>query len=77
MEHDELSLSITIHPPVAGFVREMAEIVGITPDELALAAVSHIVYLPIPAAVGICQSYLDIDAEDVEEDETDPIDETA
>jgi hypothetical protein len=76
MDNEE-PLTVTIAKPVATFVRELAQIVGITPDELAWAAVSHIVDLPIPAAVGVCQSYLDIDAEDVEEDETDPIDETA
>jgi len=79
MDNEE-PLTVTIAKPVATFVRELAQIVGITPDELAWAAVSHIVDLPIPAAVGVCQSYLDIEAEDDDDadDETaDSIDETA
>jgi hypothetical protein len=73
MEHDD-PLTITLQPPVATFVRELAEIVGIDPEALATAAVAHIVDLPIPAAVGICQSYLDINDAD---DDTDSIDESA
>jgi hypothetical protein len=73
MEYDD-SLKITLQPPRATFVRELAEIVGISPDELAQAAVAHIVDLPIPAAVGICQSYLDINDAD---DDTDSIDDIA
>lgn len=66
-------LGIEVTGETGDLLNERAELIGISPEELASASVAYITDMPIAIAAGICAAYLDDDLFDDDESDTNAV----